>query len=105
MRAVPLNSVKTEWYQLHAIKAQHPDLGRLLPETLNYWLGGNIEFSVCWESVVDSSSSQVPGTDKNKLADHLCKEYCQMTIGELNYMHVCVHIHLGIHLRGAFTAF
>ena len=78
-----LNSVKSKWHligiclgiklsQLDVIEDQYSDIGRRLSETLQYWLDGNTEVPICWESIVKALES----VDKKGLADELRKEYC-----------------------------
>ena len=79
-----LNSVKSKWHligiclgielsQLNVIEDQYSDIGRRLSETLQYWLDGNTEVPVCWESIV----AAIESVDKKGLADQLRQEYCE----------------------------
>lgn len=108
--SVELSTVKDKWHEigiqlgielstLSAIEKQHPGIERQLSETLNFWLEGNTDQLVCWDTILAALKS--PTVNKRGLAEELHKKYVECPLpaisdGECKATEfvVCIGIHL-----------
>ena len=81
-----LSSAKDKWHeigvqlhiehsQLSAIEDMYPYIDRRLSEMLNFWLEGNADTRICWESILKCLRADT--VNKRGLAEELQQKYCQ----------------------------
>ena len=83
-----LSSVESKWYKigvqlsippckLRTFEVDYHSCERRLSESLLFWLDGNHEIPVTWESIVQVLSS--PSVNENSLACQIQAKFCQLT--------------------------
>ena len=79
-----LGSVMNKWFQigvqlgvseakLHQIEADHDTANRCLSEVIIFWLNGNTNISVTWDSLIEALESSIVG--EQGLAKRLIKKH------------------------------
>ena len=67
--------LKIELSHLNDIEDMHTTSERRMTEMLGYWLDGNTEAPICWESIL--KCLRAPTVNKRGLAEELKQKYCQ----------------------------
>ena len=83
-----LAKVKNKWYEigirldveaskLDTFETENKTVSKCLIATLRYWLDGNTDLPVCWESIISALSD--PSVDEPGHARMLQKKFCKET--------------------------
>ena len=67
--------LEIELFHLSDIEDMYPKIDRRLSEMLNFWLEGNTDTPICWESILKCLRADT--VNKRGLAEELQQKYCQ----------------------------